>query len=137
MQMRQNELLIMQRIRISSATRLELANRQYGLRGRAPKHIHHNWRRVTELVQAGAHPASPSLPRKEGKMQCQHIMLMRHHALSNDESKPKLGYHASSNQLRCRAPPGPASAAPRPNTTIGDESGIQLSLTTASTAVRQ
>ena len=40
-----------------------------------------------------------------------------HHTLSNHESKPKLGYHASSNQLQCRAPPGPASAAPRPNTT--------------------
>ena len=42
MQMRQHELLILQRIRISSATRLERANRKYGLRGRAPKSIHHN-----------------------------------------------------------------------------------------------
>ena len=41
MQMRQYELLILQRIYISSATRLELASRYYGLRGRAPKNIHH------------------------------------------------------------------------------------------------
>ena len=44
-------------------------------------------------------------------------MLKRHHTLSNHESKPKLGYHASSKHLRCRAPPGPATTAPRPNTT--------------------
>ena len=54
---------------------------------------------------------------RKGKCYVSFIVQMRQSTLSNDESKPKLGYHVSSNHLRCRAPPGPASTANRPNTT--------------------
>ena len=51
-------------------------------------------------------------------------MQMRHHTLSNEESKLKLGYHASSKLNHwCRAPPGRlATLAPGPNISFGDES---------------